>query len=359
LKHQVMTARDSVGGRSALVEDTMAQGHGGSQSAISRRNALASLGVGGAAVAVAMTVGSQASAGAAAREVLPDTASNGSVPAAAPPEIQHLFAEYFAAKSAHDVKATMSFFSRDMIEYADGTLGWTFPSWSALEALFQQYMPAWPAAARSYSTEILGSDSGVIVRFTNTPEEFGHEIRGIAVVDIRHGKFVRWVDYWDGRHFGVDAAAQLRTPAASFPATFGEAQVGEYASGQASRVISAFATALANGDVATAAAGLTDDVVLTDLALHAEVIGHQSVSGYLTRAVSQLPYGVGSKVRHIVGGVPGGGYEWTNPTGPVPRGVSAVQLTEAGLISRITAMWDGSLVTPAWITSRTAIAIES
>jgi len=29
--------------------------------------------------------------------------------------------------------------------------------------------------------------------FTSTPQEFGQEIRGIAVVDIRNGKFVRWV----------------------------------------------------------------------------------------------------------------------------------------------------------------------
>ena len=335
----------------------MEQGHGKSQPAVSRRNALASLGVGGAALAVAMTVGPVASASAVGRTVGAGAAGGGAT--AAPADVQRLFADFFAAKSAHDVGATMSFFSRDMVEYADGVLGWTFPNWSALEALFQQYMPTWPSAARSYSTEILGGGSGAIVRFTNTPEEFGHEIRGIAVVDIRDGKFVRWVDYWDGRHFGVDATAQLRTPAASFPATFGEAQVGEHASRPADRAITAFATALAHGDVATATAGLTDDVVLTDLALRSEVVGQQSVSGYLTRAVSQLPYGVGSKVRHIVGGSRGGGYEWTNSTGPVPRGVSAVELTEAGLISRITAMWDGSLVTPDWITSRTAMTIES
>jgi ketosteroid isomerase-like protein len=322
----------------------MTHGHNWTQSTFSRRTALTGLVIGGATVAMA------AGSPAAATPPRPDTA---------PSDLQALFAGYFAAKSAHDVAATMSFFAHDMVEYADATVGWPFPGWPALQALFAQYMPTWPETARSYSTQILGSQTGAIVRFTNTPQEFGHEIRGIAVVDIRDGKFVRWVDYWDGRHFGVDATAQLRTPAASFPATFGEAQVGEHATGPAGPVIATFATALAAGDVTTATAALTDDVVLSDLALHTEVIGHQSVTAYLTRAMTELPYGIGSKVRHIVGGAPGGGYEWTNPTGPVPRGVNAVQLTEAGRISRITAIWDGSLVTPTWITDRTALAIEN
>lgn len=62
------------------------------------------------------------------------------------------------------------------------------------------------------SDEVLGDAQGAVVFFTNTPQEFGHEIRGIAVVDIRNGKFVRWVDYWDGRHYGVSATESLRTP---------------------------------------------------------------------------------------------------------------------------------------------------
>jgi hypothetical protein len=47
--------------------------------------------------------------------------------------------------------------------------------------LFGKYMPQWPAGARSYQTEVLGDAQGAVVLFTNTPQEFGHEIRGIAV----------------------------------------------------------------------------------------------------------------------------------------------------------------------------------
>ena len=108
----------------------------------------------------------------------------------------------------------MSFFDRGNTTYVDATLGWKFPTRESLKALFSKYMPQWPAGARSYQTEVLGDAQGAVVFFTNTPQEFGHEIRGIAVVDIRNGKFVRWVDYWDGRHFGVSATESLRTPPA-------------------------------------------------------------------------------------------------------------------------------------------------
>jgi len=123
----------------------------------------------------------------------------------------------------------MSFFDRGNTTYVDATLGWKFPTWDSLKALFSKYMPQWPAGARSYQTEVLGDAQGAVMFFTNTPQEFGHEIRGIAVVDIRNGKFVRWVDYWDGRHFGVSATESLHTPPAQFPADFGESRVGESA----------------------------------------------------------------------------------------------------------------------------------
>ena len=45
-------------------------------------------------------------------------------------------------------------------------------------------------------------------------------------VDVRDGQIVRWVDYWDARHFGVDEARRLeaarpRAEGEPFPASFG------------------------------------------------------------------------------------------------------------------------------------------
>jgi hypothetical protein len=75
--------------------------------------------------------------------------------------------------------------------------------------------------------------------------------------------------------------------------------------------------------------------------------------------VSSLPYGGGARVRHVVGGNAGGAYEWTNSRGPIPRGVSALQLNAAGQIVRLSSIWDGSLVDAGWLTQRMAETIES
>ena len=39
---------------------------------------------------------------------------------------------------------------------------------------------------------------------------------------------IRWIDYWDGRHFGAKLTAKIRTPADKFPTDF----QGEHGPGQ-------------------------------------------------------------------------------------------------------------------------------
>jgi hypothetical protein len=315
---------------------------------ISRRSALIGVGGAGATAAAIATLGPGVAAAAPAR----------ARSITAPPGVDGLFRSYFAAKSAHSPDRTMAFFDQDNTTYIDGTLGWSFRTWAALKALFERYMPAWPPAARSYATKILGGENGAAVFFTNTPEEFGHEIRGIAVVDIRDGKFARWIDYWDGRHFGVAATEKLRLPPSKFPANFGESKVGERVPASLKQPVAVLSGSLASGDAQAASAVFAEDGVLEDLTLHIEVVGRQAIAGYLGRAVADLPYGQGARVRHIVGGDSGGGYEWVNGAGPIPRGVSALELNGHGEISRLSSMWDGSLVQPSWLTRRMTQAIE-
>jgi hypothetical protein len=279
--------------------------------------------------------------------------------ATAPPDITGLFDAFFAAKSAHSPDRTMSFFDPDNTTYTDGTLGWQFPTWAALKALFVQYMPGWPPAARSYQTRILGDANGAVVFFTNTAEEFGHEIRGLAVVDIRKGKFVRWVDYWDGRHFGVAATASLRTPPAQFPVDFGESKVGDDADPAMASITQRLSRALGQGGSQEAAQLFAPDAVLEDLTLHTAIVGYQSIAGYLSRSAASLPYGAGAQVRHVVGGARGGAYEWTNQGAQVPRGVTAIELDTQARIKHLWSMWDGSLVTPSRITQEMSLATES
>ena len=56
-----------------------------------------------------------------------------------------------------------------------------------------------------------------------------------------------------------------------------------------------------------------------------------------------MPYGPGVSALRVVGGGAGGGVEWTS-TGPVPRGILAFELAEDGLIGRLTAQWDSSVL---------------
>jgi hypothetical protein len=91
-------------------------------------------------------------------------------------------------------------------------------------------MPNWPKSARSYPTRILGDVRSAMILFMSTPELFGAEIRSVSPVDFGHGRRVeRWVDYWDGRHFGTSGVAGLRVPADQFPPDFRESTVGEQA----------------------------------------------------------------------------------------------------------------------------------
>ncbi len=63
----------------------------------------------------------------------------------APAGVVRLINEYLAAKSAYSPDRTMSFFDRGNTTYVDATLGWKFPTWDSLKALFSKYMPQWPA----------------------------------------------------------------------------------------------------------------------------------------------------------------------------------------------------------------------
>jgi hypothetical protein len=125
------------------------------------------------------------------------------------------------------------------------------------------------------------------------------------------------------------------------------------------RIVGELSTDFARDNSEQTAQLFAPDAVLEDLTLHTAIVGRQSIAAYLARALPSLPYGQGAQVRHVVGGAAGGGYEWTNPGAPAPRGVNAIKLNSQGQIMQLTAIWDGSLVTPAWITQHMSLTIES
>ena len=60
----------------------------------------------------------------------------------------------------------------------------------------------------------------------------------------------------------------------------------------------------------------------------------------------------------MLGNDVGGGYEWTNTGGPIPRGITALELDPWGKIERFSAVWNGALATNALLTEFAQYAIE-
>lgn len=252
---------------------------------------------------------------------------------------------FFAAKNSHVAADTMAYFSPDVVTYTESILGWPLDGYETIEQTFAQHMPTWPATALSYPTRILGGTGSALIAFTDMPELFGGELRLLGAIDFKDGKIVRWVDYWDSMMFDDDLYAQLKTPAEHFPTTFHEDEVPVSAAPEMVETSTRLQSLLAAGDAAGAAALFSYDVVFEDMALRMQLQGRSMAERYLTASLAAAPYGRSSRMRHIVGGPTGGGFEWIAPeTSGVAGGITALELDKAGLVSRVTTVYDGRLL---------------
>src|SRR6202046_19746 len=276
----------------------------------------------------------------------------------ATPEVAAFFKSYFTAKSQHKPAATTDHFSEAHLTYIDAALGWPFYSKKGMTDLFEQYMPKWPASGLSYPTRISGDPHSALVAFTDTPELFGGEIRILAAIDFKDGKIVRWIDYWDGRSFGAEAAAKMRTPQDKFPTNFDYDVASDGASAKIKDVAQKLAAAFAAGEPAAADALFTNDAVYLDRALRVRILGKQAIGKYLGRALATAPYGKGAKLMHVVGSDQGGGYEWTNDGGAVKRGIVAIDLNSAGQIEPLDTTWDNGMMSDADLQALVLHSIE-
>lgn len=175
----------------------------------------------------------------------------------ATPSAISFFGSLFTAKSRHNVAETMQHFSPNLATYTDTTSGVALDGFEALKNLYATYMPNW-GKGRSYPTRILGDLAGgngsALVAFTNTPELFGGEVRVLGAVDVRRGKIVRWVDYWDSSSFDDATYASFNSDLSSV--SYKEKQVGVDASRKLEHAAEQLSQAFARGDV-QAAAGLS------------------------------------------------------------------------------------------------------
>jgi hypothetical protein len=271
------------------------------------------------------------------------------------PEVAEIFRGLFTAKSEHDVPALMSYFSRANTTYIDAILGIALTSWEAVNDEFTMLFPTLPATALSYPLRIVGDARSAAVEFVDTPAFFGLEIRALSpVVFDSQGKIIRWVDYWDGR-----SSLRANTIPGTYPTDFSDAE--QNASSAVVQAASNLQAAFAAGDAAAAVALMSPDVVHEDMAAHTRVRGQFQAQRYFTRALGQLPYGPGAALVHAEGGRQGGGYEWSAApdAAPMRRGHTAVELDQAGKISRLTAIYDSSLLSYTAYQSLVGLAAEA
>ena len=261
----------------------------------------------------------------------------------ATPAVAAILEPYFEAKTGQDVEGLMSFYAKERTSHNDAVIGWTNIGWEALRDLFAQYMPTF-GDGRSYATQVLGDENSAVVFVTNEAAVFGGDMRGISAVDFQDGKITRFVDYWDARHFGTRAANGMAVPAGEFPRTFGEDGLPDRAAPRMRETVDALTGALAAADADRAAALFADDAVLDDFALRIRVRAKPAITRYLGRAIDTLPYGPEATVRRVLGDGRGGGYEWVNPAGPIPRGITALGLDEDGLIEQLSVVYDAALL---------------
>jgi hypothetical protein len=271
------------------------------------------------------------------------------------PEAAEIFRGVFTAKSEHDAATFLSYFSTANTVYMDAVLGVALPGWQAVSGFFTQYLPSLPAAAISYPLRIVGDTRSAAVELVDTTAFFGYEIRALSSVTFDgNRKIIRWVDYWDGR-----SSLQPEAITSGYPADFRDSeQNAGPAAVQAARALQA---AFAAGDAAAAVALMSYDVVHEDLAAHTRVRGQEQARRYYTRALGRLPYGPGAALAHADGGPRGGGYEWRAApvAAPVRRGHTCVELDQAGKISRLTAVYDSSLLSYAAYQSLAGAAAEA
>jgi hypothetical protein len=271
------------------------------------------------------------------------------------PEAAEIFRGVFTAKSEHDAATFLSYFSTANTVYMDAVLGVALPGLQAVSGFFTQYLPSLPAAAISYPLRIVGDTRSAAVELVDTTAFFGYEIRALSSVTFDgNRKIIRWVDYWDGR-----SSLQPEVITSGYPTDFRDSeQNADPAAVQAARALQA---AFAAGDAAAAVALMSYDVVHEDMAAHTRVRGQEQARRYYTRALGQLPYGPGAALAHADGGRRGGGYEWSAApaAAPMRRGHTCLELDQAGKISRLTAIYDSSLLSYAAYQSLAGSAAET
>ena len=272
-------------------------------------------------------------------------------------EVAEFFEDYFTAKSLHNATQWLDFFNTDQVSYFDATLGGSFRNHSSLEQGLTSAVQSFQPNATSYPLFILGDINGsAIVHSEDTPGLFGAELRILSSFDFRDGTITRAVDYWDGRRNPV---INGRGPLSEYPYDLGIDTVNETASSTMQKVAHQLNDALSAGNVNATMGLFSYDAVFEDWTLRTREEGQLAIGRYLQRAVSQLPYGTNTTLRHVSGSAQGGGYEWKTNGRSVLNGITALELDDTGAITHLTTVWDGSRMSDNDIEALVELSLET
>jgi len=253
---------------------------------------------------------------------------------------------YFAAKAGHDLDTLAGFFHPG-IDYEDAVLCRRTHGSRRMRATYQSIFERAPASAGSALTWSAGGERGGAVQFRNDAGLFGAPMQVTAVIELDDGRVVRQRDYWDGRAIPAGTLTGLR---AEYPCHLPPADLRATQRRPRDAVLTAAAEAFrAALDTGTGIARcLAEDAALTDLACDLEIAGRSAITQFLAGWPASLPYGPGAGETNIVGGAHGGGWEWAAAgefRESVGAGLTAVRLTDDGLIAGLAFCWDASRLT--------------
>ena len=117
---------------------------------------------------------------------------------------------YFAAKAGHDLDTLTGLF-HPVIDYEDAVLCRRTQGAQRMRATYQHIFERAPASAGSSLAWSAGDERGGAVQFSNDAGLFGAPMRVAAVIELDGGRVVRQRDYWDGRAIPAGTLTGLRT----------------------------------------------------------------------------------------------------------------------------------------------------
>jgi hypothetical protein len=125
------------------------------------------------------------------------------------------------------------------------------------------------------------------------------------------------------------------------------------------KVTSQLNDALSAGNSIAAASLFAFDAVFEDRTTRTRIEGRNSIQEYFSRALASVPYGNGTIVRHVVGSLTGGAYEWIGaPTAPTQNGISGFKLNSNGSITILSTVWDSSQVSNSTMEMLVQLAVQ-